>query len=317
LLRSPLAHFLFLGIALFALRAVWNSAPEASAIEIRRSEIDASIVDFERGVGRAASEDEVQAIRRQIVENALWLEQAWALGLHEVDPVVRRRLVQNMRFLETDLDLSESGLVERAIELGLDKSDPVIRRRLIDRVQALLRAGVRSRTPNETTLRSHYHENADRWRTPPLLDLSHVYLSRDKRGSATKEDAIALLRVLVGEGLSPESGIRRGDSFLAGHRLSLATRARIVARLGPEFADGLAGAPTQRWFGPVVSAFGSHLVWIHERIENQLPEFEEVRTRVLEDWFEEEVRRAIRSEITRHRQRVEVRILEDVVPNKS
>jgi hypothetical protein len=294
------------------MRAAWNSAPGPPTVEIRRSQINQSIVDFENRAGRAATENEVQALRRQIVENALWLEQAWALGLHEVDPVVRRRLVQNMRFLETDLDLAESDLVERAIELGMDRSDTVIRRRLIDRVQALLRAGVRSRTPKETTLQLHYQQNSDRWRTPPVLDLSHAYLSRDKRGSATEKDATALLRVLVGEDLLPEAGIRRGDPFLTGHRLSGATQARIVARLGPDFAAGLTGSPTQHWFGPVASAFGSHLVWIHERIESQLPEFEEVRTRVLEDWFADEERRAIRNEITRHRQRTEVRILEDV-----
>ena len=311
LLRSPLIHFVLAGLALFVLRALWIATPESLVVEIRRSEINRAIVDFERRLGRAANDDELGAIKSQIVENALWLEQAWALGLHEVDPVVRQRLVQNMRFLETGLDLPEPELVDRAFELGMDKSDPVIRRRLVDRVQALLRAGVRSRTPDDATLRSHYQEHADRWRTPPLLDLSHVYLSRDKRGAATESDAVALLEALVEEKPSPEVAIRRGDPFLSGHRMSGATRTLIVARLGPDFAEDVAEARTKRWIGPIDSAFGSHLVWIHARVDSQLPELEEVRTRVLEDWYKDETRRSIRREITRHRQRAEIRILED------
>ncbi len=311
MLRSPLLHFVILGIAFFAVRAVWISAPAHAVIEIRQSEIDQSIADFERRNRRPADNDEARAIENQIVENRLWLEQAWALDLHEVDPVVRRRLIQNMRFLETGIDLPESEFVERAIELGLHKSDPVIQRRLVARVRDLITAGVRARSPDEARLRLHYQKNADRWRTPLRLDLSHVYLSRDRRGQATGSDATALLRVLVDEALLPEAGIRLGDPFLSGHRLSGATRARIVARLGPDFANRVATAPSRRWFGPVESAFGSHLVWIHERLESELPKFEEVRTRVLEDWFDAEARIALRDELERHRRRVEIRILED------
>ena len=312
LLRSPLTHFLLIGIALFAVRAGWNAAPERPVVEIRRSEINQAIGDFERRSGRAASDEEVRAIQNQLIENALWLEQAWALGLQEVDPVVRRRLVQNMRFLETDLDLPEDALIARAIELGLDKSDPLIRRRMIDRVQALLRSGVRARTPDEESLRSYYQAHADRWRTPVLLDFSHVYLSRDKRGTAAESDAADLLQTLVRDRIPPEVGIELGDPFLSGNRLSGATRARIVARLGPDFADSIEGAQTKVWFGPVESAFGSHLVWITNRVESQRPKFNTIRSRVLEDWFEDETRKAIRSELAHHRERAELRILEDV-----
>lgn len=312
MLRSPLIHFLFAGIALFALRVVWDTAPETSLVEVRRSEIDGAIADFERRIGRSVNDGELRAIEDQLIENALWLEQASALGLHEVDPVVRQRLVQNMRFLETDPDIPESELVRRAFEIGMEKSDPVIRRRLIDRVQALLRAGVRTREPEEEILRSYYRDNADRWRSPALFDLTHVYLSRDKRGSATRSDAAVLFRVLVDENLSPEVGILRGDPFLSGHRLQGATRARIVARLGPDFAASVDGARTKRWLGPIDSAFGSHLVWIHEHIDSGLPDYDEVRTRVLEEWFKDETRRSIRNEIARHRQRAEIRVIEDI-----
>ena len=315
MLRSPLTHFLFAGIALFAARAFWNPQPELSVLEIPRSEINLSIKDFEDGVGRPASTAERQAIENQVVENALWLEQAWALGLHEVDPVVRQRLLQNMRFLDSETKLPEAELLEQAISLGMAKSDPVIKRRLIERVQALLQAGVRAKQPGDEALRSHYQENFDRWRTPSRLDFSHVYFSRDRRRSGTQEDAAALLDVLIKERTPPEAGIERGDPFLSGHRLRGATPTRIVARFGPQFEASVADARTRQWFGPIASAFGSHLVWIHERAESRVPDYQEVQTLVLEDWVRLESRRSIRAEINRHRERIELRIVEDAAPN--
>ncbi|CAN0488304.1 unnamed protein product, partial [Discosporangium mesarthrocarpum] len=113
------------------------------------------------------------------------------------------------------------------------------------------------------------------------------------------------------ESLASDAAIALGDPFLAGHRLRGASPNRIVARLGPSFADGVAEAPTQTWVGPVESAFGQHLVWIHDRIESRIPPLDEIRTRVLEDWIEKESRRVLREHIDARRRQVEVRILED------
>jgi hypothetical protein len=316
LLRSPLLHFLIAGGLLFALQTAWSRVPEAEStepprIEVARSEIDERLDAYRRQMGREPSEAEARAIERQVIENALWLEQAFAIGLHEFDSVVRQRLILNMRFLEGDSQASDAELVERAIELGMDKSDTVVQRRLIDRVQAIIRARVRAEPPDEETLAAHYQETREQWREAPLLDLSHVYLSRDRRGEATRAAARELLRRLQAENPEPEIAIALGDPFLAGHRLRGATPNRIIARLGPDFAAGVAEAPTGRWLGPVESAFGLHLVWIHERIPSRVPELAEIRARVLEDWIEQASRKALRDHIEARRQAVRVEIIED------
>ena len=129
------------GALIFALQSVWSSVPEESRIEVRRSEIDERIEAYRRQMGRAPNDAEARSIENQVIENALWLEQAFALGLHEMDSVVRQRLIINMRFLDGETQASDEELVARAIELGMDKSDTVVQRRLIDRVQAIVRAG--------------------------------------------------------------------------------------------------------------------------------------------------------------------------------
>ena len=312
MIRSPLLHFLLAGALIFALQSVWSSAPEESRIEVRRSEIDERIEAYRRQMGRAPNDAEARSIENQVIENALWLEQAFALGLHEMDSVVRQRLIINMRFLEGETQASDEELVARAIELGMDKSDTVVQRRLIDRVQAIVRAGVRARPIDDATLAAHYEATQERWREPALLDLTHVYLSRDKRGDATVDDARALLTRLEVGTIEPDPGVALGDPFLAGHRLRGATPNRIVARLGPHFANGVAEAPTGVWVGPIESAFGQHLVWIHDRVESRIPSLEEIRSRVVEDWIEQESRVALRKHVERRKLVVRIEILEDI-----
>lgn len=312
MLRAPLLHFLLLGGLFYAFQSIGASRePEIPVVEVQRSAIEERIDVYRQQMGRAPSPEEARSIEKQVVDEALWLQQAYAIGLHEVDSVVRQRLLLNMRFLEGGSEASEAELLERAIELGMDRSDTVVQRRLIDRVQAILRAGVRAQPPDDATLTAHYEETAERWREPPLLDLSHVYLSRDRRGEATRTDAEALLTRVRDEDLRAEAAIALGDPFLAGHRLRGASPNRIVARLGPTFADGVAEAATGTWVGPVESAFGQHLVWIHDRVESRIPPLDEIRTRVFEDWIEQESRRVLREHVDARRSQVRVRILEN------
>jgi len=313
-LRAPLLHFCLVGGLLFLMESSWSRRPETSWVEIRHSEISARLDAYQLQMGRVATAEEAQAIENRVIEDALWFEQALALGLLQTDPVVRQRLVINMRFLEGESQTSEDELVALAIELGMDRSDIVVRRRLIDRVQAILRAAVRAATPDQALLEAHYDSTSERWREPVLLDLSHVYLSRDKRGERTQLDARALLARLERESLAPSAAIEHGDPFLAGHRLRGASPVRILARLGPVFASGVENAPVGRWVGPIESAFGMHLVWIHEREPSRVPELAEIRSRVLEDWIEAESRKALREHIARRREVVEIRMTDDRAP---
>jgi len=317
LLRSPLLHFLLIGALLVVLQSVYYSRSESFVVEVLQSEIDERVASFQKQIGRRPSPAEALSVENQVIENALWLEQARALGLHETDTVVRQRLVLNMRFLEGQTDTPDSELFERAISLGMDQSDTVVRRRLIDRVQAMIRAGVRSRTPDEALLEAHFEKTADRWREPALLDLTHVYFSRDKRGAAAEADAAALLVELAKRSVEPSEAAALADPFLSGHRLLGATPNRIVARFGPAFAAAVENQPTAQWVGPIQSAFGAHLVWIEDRIESRIPALIEVRKRVLEDWIAEETRKALQAQIERRKRVVEVRIIDDRKPVQS
>jgi hypothetical protein len=311
LLRAPLLHFLVLGGLLFALQTGFGATTRTRAVEVMQTDVDERIEAFALQVGRPPSADEVRILEDQAIDDAVWLDQAFAVGLPEIDAVVHQRLIQNMRFLDPQTTESDAALYARARELGMEKSDTVVRRRLIDRIQAVVRARVRSETVDEVLLREFYEENAERWREPTILDLTHVYLSRDKRGERAQSDAAALRARLERESIAADAATLLGDPFLGGHTLRGATPTRIAARLGPGFADAIADAQPERWIGPIESAFGPHLVWIERRIESRIPAYEELRTRVLDDWLEQRTREALRDEAARLRAQVEVRRLDD------
>ncbi|MEZ4330595.1 MAG: peptidyl-prolyl cis-trans isomerase [Myxococcota bacterium] len=312
MLRAPLFHFLVLGGLLFALQTAVGREPEVRVVDVSRSELAERIEAFALQVGRSAAPDEVEALERQTVEDAVWLDQAFAVGLPEIDAVVHQRLVQNMRFLDPETQESDAALYARAVELGMERSDTVVRRRLIDRIQAVVRARVRAAPVDEAALRRYYEENAERWREPVLLDFSHVYFSRDKRGARADGDARGVLSRIEREGLSSEAAIALGDPFLGGHALRGATPTRIASRLGPDFAEAMVDARPERWLGPVESAFGPHLVWVDRRIESRIPDYVEIRQRILDDWLEERTRASLREEVARLRAGVEIRWVEDL-----
>ncbi|MFO0687546.1 MAG: peptidylprolyl isomerase [Myxococcota bacterium] len=311
MLRAPLLHFLALGALLFALQTGFRGEPERRTVEVLRSEVAERIEAFTLQVGRAASPEEARALEDQVVEDTLWLDEAFAVGLPEIDSVVHQRLVQNMRFLDPESKETDEALYARAVELGMERSDTVVRRRLIDRIQAVVRARVRAEPVDEAALRRFFEDNGERWREPVLLDLTHVYLSRDKRDAKADADAAALRAKLEREAIAPDAAVALGDPFLGGHTLRGATPVRIASRLGPDFAAAMEKAQAGQWLGPIESAFGPHLVWIERRIESRIPPFEEIRQRVLDDWLEERTREALRAEATRLRAGVEVRWIED------
>lgn len=300
-----------LGALLFALQTGFDAAEEVRTIDVARSDVAERLEAFALQVGRPPDAEETRALETQAIEDALWLDQAFAVGLPQIDAVVHQRLIQNMRFLDPETSESDETLYARAVELGMERSDTVVRRRLIDRIQAVVRARVRAEPIDEAALRKYFEANAERWREPTLLDLTHVYFSRDKRSAKADADASAVRARLEREGTKPEAAIALGDPFLGGHTLRGATPTRIAARLGPDFAKAVADAQPGQWLGPIESAFGPHLVWIEQRTESRIPELESIRTRVLDDWLEERTREALREEAVRLRAGVEVRWLED------
>ena len=101
--RDPLVHFLILGALLFGGDALVNGAhPPADRIEISADFVAGLADEHATRTGRAPSDTQLDALVQQFVDEEILHRQALALGLDQGDLIVRRRLIQKMRFLSKD-----------------------------------------------------------------------------------------------------------------------------------------------------------------------------------------------------------------------
>ncbi len=255
--RHPGVHFLLLGAVLFGL-VRWNEGPAP---------------------GAADASDEERLFRAALDR-----------GVARADPIVRRRLLRDMRFLVPGDPRDEAALLAEAWRLGLDRADPVVRRRLIQRMEFVAFARADAREPDDAELRAVLARDPERWRRPARVRLSHVHLSRDRWGTQLEAAARALQARLESH---PADGAERfGDPFLWGSHWPLLSEAELAARVGPELARAAFAAPVGRWSGPHPSSYGMHLVWVHEADPAGPAAFEDVRD-------------ALRERVREHRRREE------------
>jgi hypothetical protein len=210
---------------------------------------------------------------------------------------VRRRLVRNMRFVHGDSDRSDEALFEEALELGMDRSDPVVRRRLAQRIGLGIEGVARRAVPGDEELEAYLARHADRFALPATIELSHVFLSRDRRRDAVQADARALLERLVSESIGPEAATPLGDPILLEAHQPPRSEAELARSFGAAFAREVAAAAPGSWFGPVRSSYGVHLVWVHERRPARIPDLAAVRSAVLESLLADRAAAAVREAV--------------------
>ena len=308
--RSPALHFVLLGGALHVLAAALRSDDGAArrVVVVPAPEVERIALEARRQTGREPGPEELDARIAAWVDEELLVLEARALGWHRSDPVVQRRLIQNVRFLARDAEADESDLLERAFELGLDRSDLVVRRRLAARMRLAIAGVARTHEPSEAELEALLQRQADRFREPARTRISQVFLSRDRRGEALAADARRTLARLRAERPPPESAAALGDPSLLPAQLPSSSQRELAARFGPDFGAAVMELPAGVWHGPVPSSYGLHLVWVHERREARMPPLDEVREPVRAAWLAEREREAIGDALARLRENAEIRI---------
>jgi hypothetical protein len=207
-----------------------------------------------------------------------------------------------------DAKASPEVLLERAYALGMDRTDVVVRRRLAERVRLAIVAAATQDGPTDAELAAILAREPERFARPPLVQLTHVYLSRDRRGSGLETDARALRAELAATGAAPDATAPRGDPFLWPATVPLSSERALAARFGPDFAAAAIGLAPERWSEPIASSYGLHLVWVHRRLAGRLPPLDEVRSEVTARWRELREAEALAQALAELRRAADVRV---------
>jgi parvulin-like peptidyl-prolyl isomerase len=259
LARQPLVHFLVIAAAIAVLYG-WlrdgdGGRPDRT-IRITSEKIDRLEAEWRARWKRAPTAEELDGlIRAQVREAALYRE-ALAMGLNEDDPVIRRVLVRKLEGIARDI-----------VEISL--------------------------SPTEQDLAAYFEERAARYRQPPLVTFTHVFIDPDRRGERTLRDADEILAELQSKGPPAEDIGDFGDPFMLQRYYPEKTEQRVASLFGREFARSVFELQPGRWHGPVLSGYGTHLVYVDGRREFPAPTLAEVEERVRQDWIDEK-----RKEIT-------------------
>jgi len=259
LARQPLLHFLVLGAVIGSLY-LWLGERDAAAtdttIKISAAEISRLSAGWQARWNRPPTQDELDGmIQAQIREAALYRE-AVAMGLDKSDPVIRRVLVQKLEGMARDL-----------VELSL--------------------------SPTDQDLETYFAENSERYRPAPLITFTHVFVDPDKREDRTLDDAAEMLAQLQALDNPAEDAGKFGDAFMLQSYYPEKEEGRIGSLFGREFVRQVFELEEGVWHGPVLSGYGTHLVYVLGLQEYPVPPLAEVKEQVMQDWVGEK-----REEIT-------------------
>ena len=250
ILREPLLQFFFIGMCIYGAYALYGTPDEGfegNTIVVDASRIDVFKTAWQQRWNRPPTEQELNGLINQFIREDILYREAVAMGLDKDDPITRRRLAQKMEFLGKDI----ASLKE----------------------------------PEAGELESFFEENKDQYKTPDLITFSHVFLDPDARGDATLDDAAILLAELKAIG-PPDATINdKGDRFMLQNYYPEKTELDIRKLFGSGFATTVMQLEAGQWHGPVLSGYGTHLVYVTALEVAPMPVFAEVQERVMQNWL--------------------------------
>ncbi len=228
ILKEPLVHF---GLLAACLIAFTPARPSARLLVIEHAQVESLISGYQLKTGQAPSAAQRHQLIADLVREELLRHEAIAMGLHESDPVVRRRLVQSMEYLaETQAPAAPA------------------------------------RAYTEAELRAELGAHPERYQAPATVDLQHIFA---KSGDGAEQRLLAIQRRL-GQPGEEEPGrgdpFIKGSNFRAKTQAQL--RSLFGSEFSKQvFELAVQAHPSQTWLGPIPSSYGWHLV----RIQGHAP----------------------------------------------
>jgi len=247
ILKEPLLHFLLLAAAIFVANGLVakRSSGEPGKIVVTQGQLASLVEGFTRTWQRPPTSEELEGLVRDRVRDEVYYREAMALGLDRDDTVIRRRLRQKMEFVSDDIAAQTE--------------------------------------PTDADLTAYLRAHPDGFRVEQRVTFRQVYLNPEKHGENLGRDAARLLAQL--NHLDDKGDVSAlDDSFLLEHQFAALRTSVVATQFGEAFAAQLSGLPPGRWWGPVESGYGAHLVFVSERTEGRLPALAEVRDEVRREW---------------------------------
>jgi PPIC-type PPIASE domain len=248
LIREPLLHFIVLGAVIFAAFGFVsrNRTDKPGEIVVTQGSLENIINGFTRTWQRPPSESELRGLVLDYIREEAAYREALSMGLDRDDTIVRRRLRQKLEFLSDD---------------------------------------IASRTePTDAELRTFLEKHSALFQSEPTFSFRQVYLNPQLHGPNLAQDEARLLADLQHTGPNADLS-SHGDPFLLAQNFQSASLSEVKQTFGDQFAASLSTFSPGSWSGPVISGYGTHIVFVTQRNEGRIPQLADVRAQVRNEWF--------------------------------
>jgi len=191
-------------------------------------------------------------------------------------PQEKEALIQNL--------VKEMVLYKTALEMGLDKGDQVIKRRMVQKLTFLGNDLIKPPQPSEQDLITFYEEHRQQYIPEERITITHIFFDPDKREDKTFAGAENALRMLNSNSGFDGDLAGFGDAFMLQNYYANKTELELRKLFGTGFTESIFKLEAGIWHGPVLSGYGTHLVYVHSHQKSEIPAFPEIREQVKTEW---------------------------------
>ena len=163
-----------------------------------------------------------------------------------------------------------------------------------------------ARNPPDPTSEKQISESFDgrkkEFQRPNKYTLQHLYFPQRKSSNLS-----SAMNVIKTENMTPEEARKLSFPFLPGYKFVRQSGEQLARRFGYEFTKNLQALDLSpnKWFGPIGSTYGQHLVWIDEIELARDAVLSEVRSELVRDLERNAYKDALAAELDKLRMKYE------------
>lgn len=244
--KHPLFHFMVLGAFLFILYgALHRNDSDRDEIRIDDDIVLRSMSLFEKEWGRKPTRPELKGLLDRYIQQEVFYRQALKMNLDHNDELIKRRMEQKLKFITQDLATLQD--------------------------------------PSEDELKKWYAVRKDKYRLPMQVSFTQLYFNPDNRADVLSD--AQLFKTKIGSSSPNDPGFQwKADPFSVGERWKDQSIRDIALQMGQPFADSLMKAPLNQWYGPILSGYGVHLVYLSAKTPGGEAPWSRIEATVLRDY---------------------------------
>lgn len=159
--------------------------------------------------------------------------------------------------------IEEEMLYREGVKLGLDKDDLIVKRRVVQKMRFLLEGMTPIQEPTEQQLQAWLDQNPQKFQTGQSLQFEHYFFSRGKRGDQALFDAREMLVQLRAGGAQTKPA--KADPFPMDASQTPVALSQVARDMGGELSKRIDALPVGEWSEPLNSALGVHLVKVSQK----------------------------------------------------